>query len=371
MRAVFFVVLMFSCRSGTSAISTVPEPLPREVSAVADARWVVGIRGTSAWQISKILPADFACLSTFFVDGAVTVVGFDLAMRVKGTIRSPAISDVKKCLSLVAPQVGGRITGNTVVIGERTIEIQEHAEQLSFSDRTFRSEPIDSAFGSALNVSPDKDVYLIHRGWPALQVGLFAASTKRHADNRLFFVSATGAGAEKFVSGVVHGFVSKATQKGVTGIDVSPISKKTTGEITVEVKVLEERLGALQYNDPVAKITENTVEYMKQMLILAVAFDGDCAKFAKSLLTLEPLATTVRTQIQDAIRDGYDANVLARKIDEGVKAYGPQFEKDMSAKGLSRAEMDDKSRQINAACAKDDSFQRAMDRVGLFKKEKQ
>lgn len=95
MRAVFFVVLMFSCRSGTSAISTVPEPLPREVSAVADARWVVGIRGTSAWQISKILPADFACLSTFFVDGAVTV-GFDLAMRVKGTICSPAISDVKK-----------------------------------------------------------------------------------------------------------------------------------------------------------------------------------------------------------------------------------------------------------------------------------
>lgn len=70
----------------------------------------------------------------------------------------------KKCLSLVAPQVGGRITGNTVVIGERTIEIQEHADQLSFSDRTFRSEPIDSAFGSALNVSPDKDVYLIHRG---------------------------------------------------------------------------------------------------------------------------------------------------------------------------------------------------------------
>jgi hypothetical protein len=115
-------------------------------------------------------------------------------------------------------------------------------------------------------------------------------------------------------------------------------------------------------------LVDDTVRYAEQMAPALLGFDGDCGKLAERMLTVEPLALSLRTRISALSADdraSFDARLKAMKSDVMTK-----FDKQLAAMGKTRDDVDRKEAEAVAACKDDPRVTAAMDRVGVFKRKR-
>jgi hypothetical protein len=123
-------------------------------------------------------------------------------------------------------------------------------------------------------------------------------------------------------------------------------------------------------NAAIDAMVEHMLQYTDQMLPLDLAWDGDCAAQAKRLMVLEPLGQKIRAESReleadDAKRTAFKA-AMAGKRDE-VMAKVKQH---LAAAGVTEADIDKRTSEMETKCANDPAFVDAMNRVGLRKKSK-
>lgn len=122
--------------------------------------------------------------------------------------------------------------------------------------------------------------------------------------------------------------------------------------------------------DKLDGIVDDTLTYMDQLPPILLAFDGDCGAHATRLLALEPLVASIRKRSDELLAANPDSpQQLKDRLMTHKTATLAKLEEQLRAKGMTRADVEAKEREVKTKCAADPRVKDAMDRVGLFKKK--
>ncbi|MGE5185861.1 MAG: hypothetical protein ACM31C_27580 [Acidobacteriota bacterium] len=109
--------------------------------------------------------------------------------------------------------------------------------------------------------------------------------------------------------------------------------------------------------------------YGEKSLPIVVGFDGDCAKVADRMLTLEPLAKSIRDRT-DQLEADPARHAAARDRMKAMKAgVIARYEAVLRPLGKTLADVDAKQAEMKDKCADDPRFRDAEQRTGLKKRK--
>ncbi len=114
----------------------------------------------------------------------------------------------------------------------------------------------------------------------------------------------------------------------------------------------------------VDEIFNEMKQYTMDMVPVFTAWDGNCDAQVSRLLTLEPLVTKIRANLEHVDENDLRAKMMPHKdeVQKGIEDLLAKSGK--TIKDLETAEMD-----IKQKCGADPKYQDAMDRVGVFKRK--
>jgi hypothetical protein len=152
----------------------------------------------------------------------------------------------------------------------------------------------------------------------------------------------------------------------------APVNRKPADPESVEVAAGPPDRPPTQTAERIDAIVTDTIAYTEKMMPMFASFDGDCNRFAETMLGLEPLATSVRAKMKELVAAGADAREVAEEIDRRIKSQKeqvmPRIEAALARTGKTLKDFEVAAQQIETACAGDPKYADAKERVGLFKK---
>ena len=122
--------------------------------------------------------------------------------------------------------------------------------------------------------------------------------------------------------------------------------------------------------DPdVEKFVAGMMEYGNKSLPMMMKFDGDCGAIAEQMLTLEPLAQSLRKLGTDLQADPDKSIKMKLRMRDAKGPAMAHYDEVLKPFGATMADVEKKEGEIKAKCASDPKYQDAEERTGLMKKK--
>ncbi len=109
--------------------------------------------------------------------------------------------------------------------------------------------------------------------------------------------------------------------------------------------------------------------YGEKTLPIVVGFDGDCAKLADRMLTLEPLAKSIRARSEQLEADPARRAAARDRMMAMKDSVIARYEAVLKPLGKTLADMDASEKAMKDKCADDPRFRDAEQRTGLKKRK--
>jgi hypothetical protein len=110
-------------------------------------------------------------------------------------------------------------------------------------------------------------------------------------------------------------------------------------------------------------------EYGDKMLPMMLSFTGDCGAIADQMLTLEPLAQSLRKMGGEIEADPARSVAMKARMRDAKGPMMEHYDQLLKPLGATMADVEKKEAEIKAKCAGDAKYHDAEDRVGIMKKK--